>query len=147
MKKIIHIGADHAGFTMKEHLISYLRKKSYDVHDCGSYTLNKNDDYPDLAAKVAKAVQKTGLGILICGSAEGVCIAANKLKKIRATPVWSVKNAKLSRAHNDANILCLSGWQLTKKEAEKIAITWLTTPFSNEKRHKRRIQKIKRLER
>lgn len=140
------LGADHAGFALKEHLKKFLQKKGYTVKDFGAHKLIKTDDYPDYAAKVAKAVQKSGKGILVCGSAEGVCIAANKFKGIRAVAVWSVKNAKLSRQHNDANILCLSGWQLPKKTAEKITLTWLKTPFSGEKRHVRRIQKIKRLE-
>lgn len=142
----IHIGADHAGYKLKEHLRDYLQKKGYYVHDCGAHKLDKKDDYPDYAAMVGKAVQKNGLGILICGSAEGVCIAANKIRGIRAVAVWNITNAKLSRQHNDANILCLSGWQLTKKEAEKIALTWINTPFSGAARHKRRIAKIKRME-
>jgi len=145
-KQTIHIGADHAGYKLKEHLIEYLQNKNYTVHDCGAYKLDKNDDYPDFAAKVGRAVQKKGTGILICGSAEGVSIAANKIKGIRAVAVWDTKNAKLTKEHNDANILCLSGWQLSRKKAEKIALTWLNTPFSNESRHKRRIEKIKRLE-
>ncbi|VVB81503.1 Galactose-6-phosphate isomerase subunit LacB [uncultured archaeon] len=145
-QKIIHIGADHAGFQLKEHLKKYLQKKGLSVKDWGAYKVVKTDDYPDYAKKVAKAVQKEGLGILVCGSAEGICIAANKIKKIRAVPVWNTKLAKLSRQHNDANILCLSGWQLTRKKAEKIALTWIKTPFSGEARHKRRIQKIRRME-
>lgn len=144
--KRVYIGADHAGFALKKHLKTFLQKKGYTVVDKGAKKLVKTDDYPDYAAKVAKEVQKRGVGILVCGSAEGVCIAANKIKGIRATPVWTLKNAKLSRQHNDANILCLSGWELDKKKAEKIALTWLTTPFSEEKRHQRRIEKIKRLE-
>lgn len=143
---MIHIGADHAGFWLKEHLKKVLEQKGYDIHDWGANKIVKTDDYPDYAAKVARGVQKRGKGILVCGSAEGVCIAANKFKGIRAVAVWNLKNARLSRQHNDANILCLSGWQLSKKEAEKILMTWLNTHFTNEPRHKRRIQKIKRLE-
>ncbi|MCX6708915.1 MAG: RpiB/LacA/LacB family sugar-phosphate isomerase [Candidatus Woesearchaeota archaeon] len=143
---IIHLGADHAGFALKEHLKKFLEKKGYAVKDWGANKLIKTDDYPDYAAKVARAVQKEGMGILACGSAEGICIAANKIKKIRAVPVWTVQSAKLSRQHNDANVLCLSGWQLPKKTAEKIVLTWIKTPFSEEARHKRRIQKIRRME-
>src|SRR5574342_30380 len=145
-QKTVYIGADHAGFALKEHLKKFLQKKGYPVKDLGAHKFVKGDDYPDYAAKVAKAVQKGGKGILVCGSAEGVCIAANKLKGIRAVPVWSLQNAKLSRQHNDANILCLSGWQLPKKKAEQITLAWLKTPFSREKRHVRRIKKIARLE-
>lgn len=143
---IINIGADHAGYKLKEHIARYLAKNGYTVNDFGAHKLDKNDDYPDYAAMVGKAVQKNGLGILICGSSEGVCIAANKVRGIRAVAVWNLTNAKLSRQHNDANVLCLSGWQLTKKEAEKITLTWIKTPFSKEKRHIRRINKIKRME-
>ena len=145
-KQTIHIGADHAGFKLKEKLMNYLQDKNYFVHDCGAYKLNKNDDYPDFAAKVGRAIKKGEMGILVCGSAEGVSIAANKIKGIRAVAVWNLKNAKLSREHNDANVLCLSGWQLHEKEAKRITLTWLNTPFSNESRHKRRIEKIKKLE-
>ena len=145
-QKTVHIGADHAGFALKEHLKKFLQKKGYAVKDHGAHKLVKTDDYPDYAAKVARAVQKNGMGILCCGSAEGICIAANKFKGIRAVPVWTLQNARLSRQHNDSNILCLSGWQLPKNTAEKIVSTWLKTPFSKETRHVRRIQKIKRLE-
>jgi ribose 5-phosphate isomerase B len=144
---MIYFAADHAGYDLKEHLKKFLQKKGHSVKDLGAHKLVKTDDYPDYAAKVAKAVQKGGKGILICGSAEGICIAANKFKGIRAVPVWSLQNAKLSREHNDANILCLSGWQMPKKKAEQITLTWLKTQFSGEERHVRRINKIKRLER
>jgi len=147
MTKTVHIGADHAGFMLKEHLKKFLQKKGYTMKDLGAHKLIKGDDYPDYAEKVAKAVQRGGKGILLCGSAEGICIAANKFRKIRAVPVWTLQNAKLSRQDNDANILCLSGWELPKKKAEQIALTWLKTPFSGEKRHVRRIKKIARLER
>ena|SRR3989344_8247342 len=140
----IYLGADHAGFKLKEHLKKALaNSNTIDI----SPEYEKDDDYPDIAAKVARAVAKNkAKGILFCGSAEGVCIAANKIKGIRAVAVWSEKNAKLSREHNDANVLCLSGWQLSPKKAVSIAKLWLKTPFSNESRHKRRIAKIKRLE-
>ncbi len=145
-QKTVHLGADHAGFELKEHLKKFLQKKGYKIKDWGANKYEKTDDYPDYGAKVAKAVQKEGKGILACGSAEGICIVANKFKGIRGVAVWTVKNARLSRQHNDANVLCLSGWQLSKKKAEKIAQTWLKTPFSKEARHIRRIKKIARLE-
>lgn len=143
---IVYLGADHAGFALKEHLKKFLYNKGYIVRDLGAHKLLKTDDYPDYGAKVAKAVQKGGKGILVCGSAEGICIVANKFKGIRATPVWTVQNAKLSRQDNDANILCLSGWQISKKKAEKVALTWLKTSFSEKERHRRRIRKISALE-
>jgi ribose 5-phosphate isomerase B len=91
----IVIGADHAGFKLKEHLKKYLSKKGYKVVDKGAKKLVKTDDYPDYAEKVAKAVKKDK-GILVCGSAEGVSIAANKIKGIRAVAVWTQTNAKLA---------------------------------------------------
>ncbi len=146
MKQIVHFGADHAGFALKEKLKTKLVTAGYKVKDWGARKLVKDDDYPDYAEKVAKAVQKKGMGILVCGSAEGVCIAANKFKGIRATPVWTLENAKLSRNHNNANILCLSGWELSAEKAGKIAKKWLSTPFSNNERHIRRLEKIRKLE-
>lgn len=152
---IVTIGSDHAGFALKEHLKTFLRSKGYAVDDKGAFKLDKNDDYPDYAAKVARAVQKKGMGILVCGSAEGVCIAANKIKRIRAVAVRSTALAKLARQHNDANVLCLAGGAmkektpvgLSKRLAEQLTMTFLTTPFSGEPRHVRRINKIAGLER
>ena len=149
MKPIVYLGADHAGFDLKNYLKTILKKKGYTVHDMGNTNYDPSDDYPDFAAKVGKAVakNKNARGILCCGSAEGICIAANKIKGVRAVAVWNLANAKLSREHNDANVLCLSGWQLSKKRAEKITATWLRTPFSKATRHVRRLKKISALER
>jgi len=121
----IYLGCDHAGFELKNYLKKELTKLGHTVVDKGAKKYVKTDDYPDYAAKVAKAVQKKGLGILICGSSEGICIAANKFRGIRAVSVATLQNAKLSKEHNDANILCLSGWQLEKRKALKIADKWL----------------------
>ncbi|MBI2564737.1 RpiB/LacA/LacB family sugar-phosphate isomerase [Candidatus Woesearchaeota archaeon] len=154
MKQIIYIGADHAGFELKESLKKYLSKLGYKIKDLGNTKFDPKDDYPDFAFSVAKQASKTkSKGILVCGSAEGVCIAANKVKGVRAVPVWTVSIAKLSRKHNDANVLCLAGGGmlekgkgLSNKLAEKIVLTWLRTPFSKEKRHVRRLKKIKKYE-
>ena len=153
MKQTIFLGADHAGFKLKEHIKKFLKQKGYVVKDEGNLKYDKNDDYSDYAFKVAEKAAKGNKGILFCGSAEGICIAANKVKGIRAVPVWSVNNARLTREHNDANILCLAGGDmlkpvngLSKKQAEKIVLTWLETKFSKEQRHMRRINKIKRYE-
>jgi ribose 5-phosphate isomerase B len=144
----IHLGADHAGFKLKEHLKKFLRRNGYAVKDFGAHRLVPKDDYPVYAAKVARAVARSnGKGILACGSAEGICVAANKIRGIRAVPVWTLMNARLSRKHNDANILCLSGWELNPRKAEKIALAWLETPFSQSERHLRRIRQIAKLER
>ena len=145
MKEAVFIGADHAGFALKKSLSKTLRANGYQVIDCGAKKLVPTDDYPDYAEKVARKVARQGKGILICGSAEGICIAANKFRDIRAVPVWTQTNARLSRSHNDANILCLSGWQLGPERAKRIALTFLATPFSDEERHRRRIEKIRRM--
>ncbi len=152
--KII-LGSDHAGFELKEAVKSYLLKAGIDLEDLGAYKYIKTDDYPDYAEKVAEKVSryKGSRGILFCGSAEGICIAANKFKGIRAVAVWTEKIAKISREHNDANILCLAGGKtlapipsLPSSKAKKIVNIWLKTPFSKEPRHKRRLNKIKSIE-
>jgi ribose 5-phosphate isomerase B len=149
------LGADHAGFALKEKAKRYLIAEGYAVSDQGAKSLDKDDDYPDYAAKVAKIVSKDGKarGLLFCGSAEGMCIAANKFMSIRAVAVWSAASAKLTREHNDSNILCLAGGQTMKKSrglsfntAKSIINIWLNTEFSNEKRHIRRLDKIRKIE-
>jgi ribose 5-phosphate isomerase B len=145
--KTVFIGADHAGFNLKQELRRFLEHLGYKVVDVGAYALEPADDYPFFAYKVAKAVaQGKVLGILACGSAEGICIAANKVKGVRAVPVWSLRNARLSREHNDANVLCLSGWEIAPARAKKIVKTWLETAFSGAERHVRRLKQIEKIE-
>ena len=123
------LGADHAGFALKEKLKQALTDADFVVE---AKTLDKNDDYPDYAIAVANRVKdgQEMKGILVCGSGAGVCIAANKIKNIRAIAATNVAEAKLTREHNDANVLCLSGWNLSLRAAKKIVLTWLKTPFS-----------------
>ncbi|MBI4451154.1 RpiB/LacA/LacB family sugar-phosphate isomerase [Candidatus Woesearchaeota archaeon] len=143
----VYIGADHAGFKLKEQLKKYLSKQ-YRVVDKGNKRFNPKDDYPDYAARLGRAVAKTGNpGILVCGSAEGICIAANKVRGVRAVAPWTMFSARKSREHNDANVLCLSGWSLSLHKAKALVDAWLETPFSGELRHLRRIEKIAKLER
>ncbi len=147
MKEIIYIGADHGGYKLKHELKKFLAQSGYHVIDVGAHALNPADDYPLYAYKAAKAVaQKKAKGILICKSAEGICIAANKIKGIRAVPVWTLRNARLSREHNDANILCLAGIEISASKAKTIVKTWLDTQFSGAARHVRRLNQIKRIE-
>ncbi|MBN1325406.1 RpiB/LacA/LacB family sugar-phosphate isomerase [Candidatus Falkowbacteria bacterium] len=148
-KQVIYLGADHAGFKLKEQIKRYLLGLNFEVNDLGAYKFNKNDDYPDFGFKVAKAVSKdkNSMSILICGSSFGVCIVANKVKGIRAVSIDNIRDAKLSRQHNDANVLCLSGWNLKFNMAKRIILVWLKTKFSNDLRHKRRLAKIKNYER
>lgn len=143
---VIYLGADHAGFKLKEQIKKYLNKKGYKVFDEGALKFDKKDDYPDYAARVVKKIKDENRGVLVCGSSQGVCIAANKFKGIRAVAVSNVRDAKLTREHNDANVLCLSGWSLKLEQAKKILDAWLETKFSEEERHVRRLKKIKSYE-
>ncbi|MEM3126813.1 MAG: RpiB/LacA/LacB family sugar-phosphate isomerase [Candidatus Woesearchaeota archaeon] len=148
MKPLIYIGADHAGFGLKEDVKKILHGLHYKVIDLGNKKLEPTDDYPDFSYSVAKKVasSKNSLGILTCGSAEGMAIVANKVKGIRAVVVRDINEAKFTREHNNANVLCLSGWNLDKTKAKKILKTWLETPFSMEERHRRRVDKIRIIE-
>lgn len=146
MKRVV-LGADHAGFKLKEKIKKDLERENF-VEDLGAYKFKKDDDYVDYAVKVARAIGRSDerFGILICGSSLGMCIAANKIKGVRAVSASDIKEAKLARQHNDANILCLSGWNLSEARAMKIVNVFLETKFSNASRHKRRIAKIAKLE-
>jgi len=140
---MIAIGSDHGGFKLKEKLKKYFIKNKIKFEDLGNKELDPNDDYPDYAKKVAKKISKSkDVGILICGSSQGVCIVANKQKGIRAVSITNTRDARLSRLHNDANVLCLSGWNTSFIKAKSIVKVFLSTKFSNEVRHKRRIKKI-----
>lgn len=144
---MIYLGGDHAGFKLKKEMTDYLKSLGYRVTDLGNKKLDPKDDYPDFAFRVGQAVASTGAkGILFCGSAEGVCIAANKVAGVRAVNPASAKLAKLSREHNDANVLCLSGWETAPAAAKKIISVWLKTKYSGAARHRRRIKKISRFE-
>lgn len=143
----IYIGADHAGFKLKEKLKRWFKKKGIECIDIGNHVLDPTDDYPDYAVPLARKVAATkSFGILVCGSAQGVCIAANKIKGVRAVIPFSMKEVKLSREHNDANIICLSGWFQGFWKAKRMIKTFLETPFSKERRHVRRVNKIKQLD-
>ena len=144
----IYLGSDHAGFAYKERLKVFLTKKGFEVVDLGNKELDPHDDYPKYAKKVAQAVVKEGddgRGILICGSGSGMCMAANKIKGIRAAAAMTVKVARHSRTDNGANILCLGQSYLTLRLARKIVLAWLDTPTAHEPRHLRRIGQVNRL--
>lgn len=148
IKKVIHVGADHAGFELKEHLKKWLLKRGYEVYDEGAHKLDKTDDYTDYAAKVAREIAENpdSKGILCCGSAQGMCIAANKIPQVRAVAPATMKEAMLTRTHNNANVLCLAGWSITASKAQRLVDAWLNAEFSNEPRHVRRLKKIADLE-
>ncbi|MDC0921453.1 ribose 5-phosphate isomerase B [Candidatus Pelagibacter sp.] len=141
MKKIF-ISSDHAGFKLKEEIKSYLSKKKISFKDMGPYNDNRVD-YPDYAHKVARKVMtnKNNVGILVCGSGMGMNIAANRHKNIRAAQCFNLKSTKLSRLHNDANIITLGSRLLNKKLALNCVNTFLNTKFEGG-RHSKRIKKI-----
>ena len=141
MKKIF-ISSDHAGYKLKEDIKNYLKRKKLNFEDLGP----KNDnrvDYPDYAHKVARKVKisKKNIGILVCGSGTGMNIAANKHKNIRAAQCFNLKSTKLSRLHNDANIITLGSRLITKKNALKFVSVFLNTKFDGG-RHLKRVKKI-----
>ena len=141
MKKIF-ISSDHAGFKLKELIKSFLDRKKIFYNDLGPQDDNKVD-YPDYAHKVAKKVKinKNHIGILVCGSGMGMNIAANRHKNIRAAQCFNLKSTKLSRLHNDANIITLGSRLLSKNNALKFISVFLSTKFEGG-RHKKRIKKI-----
>ena len=141
MRKIF-ISSDNAGYKLKEQIKLYLSKKKISFKDMGPYN-DDRVDYPDYAHKVAKKVKnnKNNFGILVCGSGMGMNIAANRHKNIRAAQCFNLKSTKLSRLHNDANIITLGSRLLNKKLALTCVITFLNTKFEGG-RHLKRIKKI-----
>ena len=150
MKPKIILGADHAGFRLKEAVKAFLKKAGYSIDDAGAYSYNAEDDYPDFiydaSSRVAK--DKQSRGIVFGGSGQGEAIAANKVKGIRAALYYgkNMEIVELSRTHNDSNVLSLGARFLTEKEAIKAVKIWLNTTFNNKERHVRRIKKISKLE-
>ncbi len=142
----IYIGSDHAGFKLKEKLKPFLIK--YKVQDLGNLIYNKNDDYPVYGLKVAKAVSKNknSIGILVCGSGQGVAIAANKVKGIRAAVAENVRDAFLAKNDDNVNVICLPGRYTKLILAKKIINKFLETKFSKAKRFTRRVNEIKKIE-
>ncbi|MFA4955226.1 MAG: RpiB/LacA/LacB family sugar-phosphate isomerase [Patescibacteria group bacterium] len=146
MKKMtIFIGADHAGYKLKEALKRALLKipdgpQIYDL----SPRYRKGDDYPKVAAQVARLVVAApeARGVLVCGSGIGMAIAANRQKGVRAFDAFDAKTVKLAREHNDANVLTLSGWRQNVATAQKLVETFLKTNASGAERHKRRIKQL-----
>ena len=164
----MYLATDHAGFELKEKVKSFLLGKNFEVEDCGAFEFNKDDDYPDFIAKAAEAVSKNpqnAKAIIFGSSGQGEAMVANKFRNVRCAvfyaPVVPAHNVdisgrtsqdpfemiRLTREHNDANILSLGAKILTEEDALKAVELWLKAPFTNEERHKRRIDKIKEIER
>jgi ribose 5-phosphate isomerase B len=142
MSKPVAIGCDHAGFDYKEDLISFLEGKGIKFHDFGTYSTD-SVDYPDFAHPVASSVEKgeSAFGILLCGSANGVAITANKHQGIRAAICWGEELAQLARLHNNANIICIPARFVREGDAEKMVTTFIETEFEGG-RHQNRVSKI-----
>ena len=138
----IAIGSDHAGCDYKEDLFSFLEGKGLPFKDFGTHGKD-SVDYPDYAHPVAEAVEKgeAAFGILLCGSANGVAMTANKHAGVRAAICWGVELAKLAREHNDANIICIPARFVREGDAEHMVATFMTTPFEGG-RHQNRVNKI-----
>lgn len=143
----IAIACDHAGFELKEKIKNFLKELGYECKDFGTDSM-ESVDYPDYALKVAECVAKKECdrGILICGSGIGMCMSANKVPGIRAALCHDVEMAKLSREHNDANVLTMGARMIDEDTAKEIVSVWLKTEFLGE-RHLRRVNKMKDIER
>ena len=141
MKKIV-IASDHAGYSLKEYVKKFLNRKKLKIKDVGANS-NEKVDYPDYAHKLSKVIKKSrnSIGVLICGSGQGMIMAANKHKNIRAALCYNVKSTKLSRLHNDANVITLGSRLISKKNAIKYLNIFLKTKFEGG-RHKKIIRKI-----
>lgn len=145
----VFIAADHNGFDMKAYLAAELTRLGYEVVDEGDKTRKPDDDFPQFAERAVVAMKAEGdpeaRGILICGSGQGMCIAANRFKGVRAALVWNEHEARASRNDDDSNILCLPARSIDNKHALSIAQTWLHTPFAAAPRFKRRIKQLDEL--
>ena len=143
----VFIASDHAGVCLKKTAVEWLKTANFQYEDLGPYTEDVSVDYPDFAEKVGNAIQKQRdtYGILICGSGIGISMAANKMHSIRAALCSEPLSAKLSRLHNDANVLCMAGRLIGPTMAENILSVFFTTDFEGG-RHEKRIQKIHLLE-
>ncbi len=137
----VHLGSDHAGLELKEHLISWLRGHDHEPVDHGPFRYDALDDYPVFCLRAAEGVVKDpgSLGVVIGGSGNGEQIAANKVRGVRAALAWSEETARLSREHNDANVLSVGGRMHTVEEMTRFIDIFLTTEFTGEERHSRRI--------
>ena len=145
----IYLGADHAGFELKNTIKDHLLAGGYEVIDCGAHTYDALDDYPPFCIEAAQAVvdEPGSLGIVIGGSGNGEQMAANCVEGVRAALVWSDATARLAREHNDANVVAVGARQHSEEEALALIDAFLETPFSGDERHQRRIDLMKDYER
>lgn len=144
----IAIGSDHTGYQLKSLIIEWLGERKIECHDVGPHSFDPDDDYPDFAVLVAKAVaaRECDLGIIICATGIGSCIAANKVDGIRGALCHDTFSARLSRLHNDANVLCLGARVVGEGLARELLEVWLSESFSGDARHQRRLDKLAQLD-
>lgn len=145
----VHIGSDHAGFDLKQHLVSELTAKGYEMVDHGAASYDADDDYPDFCLPAAQGVvdDPGSLGIVIGGSGNGEAIAANKVDGVRCALAWNEDTAKLGRQHNNANVVSVGGRMHSVADATQLVEWFLETPFSGDSRHQRRIDLLTAYER
>ena len=143
----IAIGCDHGALTLKNTVVAHLEKQGHEVTDFGTYTMD-SCDYPDYAAQAAQAVAdgKCDRGIVLCTTGIGVSIAANKIKGIRCALLSDVMSARMTREHNDTNVMAIGAGVVGTMLALEIVDTWIGTEFSGNERHQRRIEKVMALE-
>ena len=142
---MIYLAADHGGFELKKHLLEFLKVDGYEVSDLGNSEFDPADDYPDFAIKAIRKVLENpteNKAVLACRSGTGEVILANRFHGIHATNSSSVQHAKMSREHNDTNVLALPADYVDQKTAEEIVSVWLSTKFSGDERYVRRLKKI-----
>ncbi|WP_131742499.1 ribose-5-phosphate isomerase [Actinomadura roseirufa] len=145
----VFLGTDHAGFELKEHLVSWLKANGHEAVDCGAFAYDAVDDYPPFVLRAAErtAAEPGSLGIVIGGSGNGEAIAANKVRGVRAALVWNEDTARLAREHNDANVISIGARQHDPATATRFVQLFLETPYSDEARHTRRIEMLSAYER
>lgn len=139
----IFLGSDHQGFHLKGKLFAYLAKRGHNVHDVSSKELDPKDDFPEFAQAAAIKVigEDNARAILLCGGGQGMAMAANRFKGIRASVIWDAHEAKMTRSDNDSNVLCLPARIFSNQDDaawQEIVDTWLSTPFSDAPRYRRR---------
>ena len=145
----IAIGADHGGYPLNERVIEELRAAGHEIEDFGTHDGTRPDDYPDYAVMVGEAVRngRADCGIIICGSGVGACVAANKLRGVRAALCGDTYSAHQSREHDDCNVLCLGARVVGVELASEIVRSFVNARFTGEERHRRRLEKVHDIER
>lgn len=144
----IYLATDHAAFELKEYIKQHLSEGGHDIEDCGAFEFDPNDDYPDLIRTAAQKVSENpgSFGVVLGKSGAGEAIVANKIKGVRAVLAVNEENVRLAREHNNANVLSIGSILLSNEQAVSLIRLFINTPFSNEERHQRRIDKISKIE-